>query len=165
MYLQYYTVPSIYGHISFFPKVEKPGSNNIVDRLVYPALTVPSKPTTTPTAKPPPPQTKPTSPSPKYSLLPTPPQSPASVTTTCVSPTCVSPPPPSGPVVVSADVKQKLRELLEKYSNGLWAHALPKLFQVCPHSPLLWTLNVYSLYGHYVHFSLGKSACLKHVSW
>uniref|UniRef100_A0AAQ5YYM0 Tudor domain-containing protein 7B n=1 Tax=Amphiprion ocellaris TaxID=80972 RepID=A0AAQ5YYM0_AMPOC len=27
------------------------------------------------------------------------------------------------------DLKQKLEELLVKYSNGLWAHALPKLFQ------------------------------------
>uniref|UniRef100_A0AAR2KKL5 Tudor domain-containing protein 7B n=1 Tax=Pygocentrus nattereri TaxID=42514 RepID=A0AAR2KKL5_PYGNA len=30
---------------------------------------------------------------------------------------------------VSADVKQKLGELLLKYSSGLWAHALPKLYQ------------------------------------
>lgn len=132
-------MPSIYRRISFIPKVEKPGSNNIVDRLVYPALTVPSKPTTVPPAKPPLLQTKPTSPSPKFSLLPTPPQSPMSV-----SPTCVSPPSPTGPVVVSADVKQKLRELLEKYSNGLWAHALPKLFQVGPHPTLLWTLYGYT---------------------
>ncbi|XP_062372752.1 tudor domain-containing protein 7B-like [Sardina pilchardus] len=105
--------------------VEKPGSNNIVDRLVYPALNIPPKPTPTPTAKPPSSQSKPTSPSPKYPFLPTPPQSPVSLSP---SPTCVSPL-PSGPVVVSADVKQKLRELLEKYGNGLWAHALPKLFQ------------------------------------
>lgn len=29
---------------------------------------------------------------------------------------------------VSADVRQKIKELLSKYSQGLWAHALPKLF-------------------------------------
>ncbi|XP_061565476.1 tudor domain-containing protein 7B isoform X2 [Cololabis saira] len=40
-----------------------------------------------------------------------------------------SPSPPSSPATLSPDLKQKLEELLEKYSNGLWAHALPKLFQ------------------------------------
>ncbi|XP_031415478.1 tudor domain-containing protein 7A [Clupea harengus] len=99
--------------------VEKPGSNNIVDRLVYPALNIPSKPTPTP----PPPRTISTPTSPKFSLLPTPPQSPVSL-----SPTSVSSP-PSGPLVLSDDVQHKLQELLGKYSNGLWAHAVPKLFQ------------------------------------
>uniref|UniRef100_A0AAR2KP21 Tudor domain-containing protein 7B n=1 Tax=Pygocentrus nattereri TaxID=42514 RepID=A0AAR2KP21_PYGNA len=37
--------------------------------------------------------------------------------------------PPASPTAVSADVKQKLGELLLKYSSGLWAHALPKLYQ------------------------------------
>uniref|UniRef100_A0A3Q3X0T7 Tudor domain-containing protein 7B n=1 Tax=Mola mola TaxID=94237 RepID=A0A3Q3X0T7_MOLML len=37
--------------------------------------------------------------------------------------------PPSSPATLSPDLKLKLEELLEKYSNGLWAHALPKLFQ------------------------------------
>uniref|UniRef100_A0A674P7L8 Tudor domain containing 7 b n=1 Tax=Takifugu rubripes TaxID=31033 RepID=A0A674P7L8_TAKRU len=37
--------------------------------------------------------------------------------------------PPSSPATLSSDLKLKLEELLEKYSNGLWAHALPKLFQ------------------------------------
>ncbi|KAM9363643.1 tudor domain-containing protein 7A [Symphorus nematophorus] len=38
------------------------------------------------------------------------------------------PPPKSSSVVVSAEVRQRIRELLSKYSHGLWAHALPKLF-------------------------------------
>ncbi|XP_072232753.1 tudor domain-containing protein 7B [Leuresthes tenuis] len=41
----------------------------------------------------------------------------------------LSPSPPSSPATLSPDLKQKLEELLVKYSNGLWAHALPKLFQ------------------------------------
>lgn len=49
------------------------------------------------------------------------PQSPASSSS--------SPSPPSSPATLSPDLKIKLEELLEKYSNGLWAHALPKLFQ------------------------------------
>ncbi|XP_051922993.1 tudor domain-containing protein 7B isoform X2 [Hippocampus zosterae] len=40
------------------------------------------------------------------------------------SPLPRSPPAPLGP-----ELKQKLEELLQKYSSGLWAHALPKLFQ------------------------------------
>ncbi|XP_013878946.1 tudor domain-containing protein 7A isoform X2 [Austrofundulus limnaeus] len=40
-----------------------------------------------------------------------------------------APCPPSKPaVVVSSEVRQKIKELLSKYSQGLWAHALPKLF-------------------------------------
>ncbi|KAM9769521.1 tudor domain-containing protein 7A [Menidia menidia] len=34
----------------------------------------------------------------------------------------------SSAAVVSAEVRQRIKELLSKYSNGLWAHALPKLF-------------------------------------
>ncbi|TDG99852.1 hypothetical protein EPR50_G00198340 [Perca flavescens] len=40
-----------------------------------------------------------------------------------------SPSPPSSPATFSPELKLKLEELLVKYSNGLWAHALPKLFQ------------------------------------
>ncbi|XP_068612255.1 tudor domain-containing protein 7B [Brachionichthys hirsutus] len=40
-----------------------------------------------------------------------------------------SPSPPSPPAALNPDLKQKLEELLGKYSNGLWTHALPKLFQ------------------------------------
>ncbi|XP_068448627.1 tudor domain-containing protein 7A [Clinocottus analis] len=35
---------------------------------------------------------------------------------------------PSAAVVVSAEVRQKIKELLSKYCRGLWAHSLPKLF-------------------------------------
>uniref|UniRef100_A0A087XE00 Tudor domain containing 7 b n=1 Tax=Poecilia formosa TaxID=48698 RepID=A0A087XE00_POEFO len=35
----------------------------------------------------------------------------------------------SSPAALSPDLKQRLEELLMKYSSGLWAHALPKLFQ------------------------------------
>ncbi|XP_026214692.1 tudor domain-containing protein 7A isoform X2 [Anabas testudineus] len=34
----------------------------------------------------------------------------------------------SSAVVVSAEVRHRLKELLSKYSQGLWAHALPKLY-------------------------------------
>uniref|UniRef100_A0A6Q2Z957 HTH OST-type domain-containing protein n=1 Tax=Esox lucius TaxID=8010 RepID=A0A6Q2Z957_ESOLU len=53
-----------------------------------------------------------------------------------LTPTSPTPPPiasprqPSSPAVdVPADVRVKLRELLSKYNQGLWAHALPKLYQ------------------------------------
>uniref|UniRef100_A0A672PZ98 Tudor domain-containing protein 7B n=1 Tax=Sinocyclocheilus grahami TaxID=75366 RepID=A0A672PZ98_SINGR len=36
---------------------------------------------------------------------------------------------PASPKDLPPDVKQKLGELLLKYSSGLWAHALPKLYQ------------------------------------
>lgn len=36
---------------------------------------------------------------------------------------------PASPKALSLDLKQKLGELLLKYSSGLWAHALPKLYQ------------------------------------
>uniref|UniRef100_A0AAX7TJX7 Tudor domain-containing protein 7B n=1 Tax=Astatotilapia calliptera TaxID=8154 RepID=A0AAX7TJX7_ASTCA len=57
---------------------------------------------------------------------------PNSATTTNVPSTpssSSSPSPPSSPATLSPDLKQKLEELLVKYSSGLWAHALPKLFQ------------------------------------
>uniref|UniRef100_A0A671UWF5 Tudor domain containing 7 a n=1 Tax=Sparus aurata TaxID=8175 RepID=A0A671UWF5_SPAAU len=38
------------------------------------------------------------------------------------------PPSKSSTVVVSAEVRQRIKELLSKNSHGLWAHALPKLF-------------------------------------
>ncbi|KAL2098292.1 hypothetical protein ACEWY4_007499 [Coilia grayii] len=91
--------------------VEKPGRNQIVDRLVYPTGNIPSKPT--PVASPP--QTKPTSLQTKPSSLDV--QTP------------LLPTPPHSPLVISADDKQKLRKLLEKQSSGLWADSLPNLFQ------------------------------------
>uniref|UniRef100_A0A8C4DZA1 Tudor domain containing 7 a n=1 Tax=Dicentrarchus labrax TaxID=13489 RepID=A0A8C4DZA1_DICLA len=46
------------------------------------------------------------------------------------SPTSDSAPRPTSksPAVVSAEARQRIKELLSKYSHGLWAHALPKLF-------------------------------------
>ncbi|XP_036941440.1 tudor domain-containing protein 7A isoform X2 [Acanthopagrus latus] len=38
------------------------------------------------------------------------------------------PPSKSSTVAVSAEVRQRIKELLSKNSHGLWAHALPKLF-------------------------------------
>lgn len=44
------------------------------------------------------------------------------------SPRCDSAPSSKSSVVVSAEMRQRIKELLSKYSQGLWAHALPKLF-------------------------------------
>ncbi|TMS02359.1 Tudor domain-containing protein 7B [Larimichthys crocea] len=52
-----------------------------------------------------------------------------------------SPSPPSSPATLSPDLKLKLEELLVKYSNGLWAHALPKLFQDTYKTKLPWTCS------------------------
>uniref|UniRef100_A0A7N8YFX3 Tudor domain containing 7 a n=1 Tax=Mastacembelus armatus TaxID=205130 RepID=A0A7N8YFX3_9TELE len=43
-------------------------------------------------------------------------------------PTSCSAPPSKSAAVVSDEVRQRIKELLSKYSQGLWAHALPKLF-------------------------------------
>uniref|UniRef100_A0A669C054 Tudor domain containing 7 b n=1 Tax=Oreochromis niloticus TaxID=8128 RepID=A0A669C054_ORENI len=117
--------------------VEKTCSSNPSERLLYPAkeqtntssssspiLTHPNSATTTtvPADKPfqssvqqRPPSTRPTRSGSRSS------QSPPSSSS--------SPSPPSSPATLSPDLKQKLEELLVKYSSGLWAHALPKLFQ------------------------------------
>uniref|UniRef100_A0A8C2ZAK7 Tudor domain containing 7 b n=1 Tax=Cyclopterus lumpus TaxID=8103 RepID=A0A8C2ZAK7_CYCLU len=49
--------------------------------------------------------------------------------TTSSPPPILNPVPPSSPATLSPDLKLKLEELLVKYSNGLWAHALPKIFR------------------------------------
>ncbi|XP_063326266.1 tudor domain-containing protein 7B isoform X2 [Pelmatolapia mariae] len=117
--------------------VEKTCSSNPSERLLYPAkeqrntssssspiLTHPNSATTTnvPADKPfqssvqqRPPSIRPTRSGSRSS------QSPPSSSS--------SPSPPSSPATLSPDLKQKLEELLVKYSSGLWAHALPKLFQ------------------------------------
>ncbi|RXN04874.1 tudor domain-containing 7A-like protein [Labeo rohita] len=138
--------------------VEKPGSNNIVDRLVYPVLEPVPKPSTVPAVSP----CKHASPNAKQ---PTPaqqttrtlrtlainiptlaqkshmPLSPTSPTSTKLDFTLPETPkahphslitPPSTPPShqpLTPEIKQKLRQLLNKYSQGLWAHALPQLFQ------------------------------------
>ncbi|XP_048827345.1 tudor domain-containing protein 7B-like isoform X1 [Brienomyrus brachyistius] len=98
--------------------VEKPCSTNPAELLLYPAKEVPktrpsSSPSSTPSPKPSPTMRKQSS-----SMCPgvSPSASPLSS-------------PPSSPVGLSPDIKVKLGELLAKYSNGLWANALPKLFQ------------------------------------
>lgn len=53
---------------------------------------------------------------------------PQSPTAQQQSPAC-SPSPPTSPAGLSSELQAKLEELLLKYPNGLWAHALPKLYQ------------------------------------
>uniref|UniRef100_A0A673FY39 Tudor domain-containing protein 7A-like n=1 Tax=Sinocyclocheilus rhinocerous TaxID=307959 RepID=A0A673FY39_9TELE len=137
--------------------VEKPGSNNIVDRLVYPVLEPAPKPSTVPAVAPckqspnakqptpaqqttrilrtlainiPPPAQKsqpplsPTSPNSTkldFNLPETPKAHPHSPITPPSTPPSHQP--------LTPEIKQKLRQLLNKYSQGLWAHALPQLFQ------------------------------------
>ncbi|XP_030636037.1 tudor domain-containing protein 7B [Chanos chanos] len=105
-------------HWTHICTVEKPCSSKPQELLVYPAkdanqTTTPSSPTTT---------TK---------------DRHSAVTQKSATPAQPSPRKPSGstqsptssPKVLSPDLKQKLTELLLKYSSGLWAHALPKLYQ------------------------------------
>uniref|UniRef100_A0A8K9V3D4 Tudor domain-containing protein 7 n=1 Tax=Oncorhynchus mykiss TaxID=8022 RepID=A0A8K9V3D4_ONCMY len=87
--------------------VEKPCSSNPKELLLYPA----KEPTHTQTPSPPP-----TSP-PTTTMSPLP-----------LTPPSTSPSHTASPSTLSPDLKQKLGELLVKYSNGLWAHALPKLY-------------------------------------
>uniref|UniRef100_A0A8C2ENE7 Tudor domain containing 7 a n=1 Tax=Cyprinus carpio TaxID=7962 RepID=A0A8C2ENE7_CYPCA len=137
--------------------VEKPGSNNIVDRLVYPVTEPAQKPSTvpavslckrSPNAKQPTPTQQTTRilrtlainipPSAQKSQTPLSPTSPNSTkldftlpeTPKAHPPLLITPPstPPSHQPL-TPEIKQKLRQLLNKYSHGLWAHALPQLFQ------------------------------------
>uniref|UniRef100_A0A4W5KJD9 Tudor domain containing 7 a n=1 Tax=Hucho hucho TaxID=62062 RepID=A0A4W5KJD9_9TELE len=71
------------------------------------------KPTTTPFSLTP---TSPTLTSPTWMASPTP---------TPTTPIPLSPP----AVSIPAETRLRLKELLSKYSHGLWAHALPKLYQ------------------------------------
>uniref|UniRef100_A0A6Q2Z050 Tudor domain-containing protein 7B-like n=1 Tax=Esox lucius TaxID=8010 RepID=A0A6Q2Z050_ESOLU len=105
-------------HSSWFSlyAVEKPCSSNPNELLLYPTkeqiqtTTTPPVPTRVLS-----PTSAPFTPSAGTDPLPlTPPSS--------------SPSPPASPSSLSPDLKQKLGELLVKYSNGLWAHALPKLY-------------------------------------
>lgn len=119
--------------------VEKTCSSNPSELLLYPAkeqstasspslilnpnsTTAPAPTLNMPTDKPlqPPAQQRPPTTNRTRSSS-NPPQSPRSSSS--------SPSPPSSPATLSPDLKLKLEELLVKYSNGLWAHALPKLFQ------------------------------------
>uniref|UniRef100_A0A673XM47 Tudor domain containing 7 b n=1 Tax=Salmo trutta TaxID=8032 RepID=A0A673XM47_SALTR len=86
-------------HWTHICTVEKPCSSNPNELLLYPPQ---SKPLTTPSTT---------------TMSPRPLTTPSS-----------SPSPPASPSTLSPDLRQKLGELLVKYSNGLWAHALPKLY-------------------------------------
>uniref|UniRef100_A0A671UY67 Tudor domain containing 7 b n=1 Tax=Sparus aurata TaxID=8175 RepID=A0A671UY67_SPAAU len=88
--------------------VEKTCSSNPSELLLYPS----KEQTTTSSPSP--------TPAPNSTSPPNTPSPPSSSS---------SPSPPSSPATLSPDLKLKLEELLVKYSNGLWAHALPKLFQ------------------------------------
>ncbi|KAG7458918.1 hypothetical protein MATL_G00225730 [Megalops atlanticus] len=91
-------------HWSHICTVEKPCSSNPSERLLYPSKEIyPTKAPTLPLAR-------------QKSYIPA---------RAAPTPAPVAPPPAELP----PDVKLKLAELLGKYSNGLWAHALPKLFQ------------------------------------
>uniref|UniRef100_A0A7N8XR69 Tudor domain containing 7 a n=1 Tax=Mastacembelus armatus TaxID=205130 RepID=A0A7N8XR69_9TELE len=132
--------------------VEQPFTTNQADRLIYPPL--PPKPcivprnntnnsfstsstnsstVTTPTSS------RPSSPeqltTPLFCFpVPKPrvsPISPLAKPTFIFSPQPVAAslsPPSKSAAVVSDEVRQRIKELLSKYSQGLWAHALPKLF-------------------------------------
>uniref|UniRef100_A0A673Y2B2 Tudor domain containing 7 b n=1 Tax=Salmo trutta TaxID=8032 RepID=A0A673Y2B2_SALTR len=89
--------------------VEKPCSSNPKELLLYPA----KQPTLTQTPSPSKPPTSP----PTTTMSPLP-----------LTPPSSSPSHPASPSTLSPDLKRKLGELLVKYSNGLWAHALPKLY-------------------------------------
>ncbi|KAL7875921.1 hypothetical protein AOLI_G00108840 [Acnodon oligacanthus] len=99
--------------------VEKPFSSKPQELLLYPAKDINQ------TATPPSPGVPSTTDRQSPSLQKSPSQTQKAPRT---PPTSTSSPPAS-PTALSADVKQKLGELLLKYSSGLWAHALPKLYQ------------------------------------
>ncbi|KAJ8007694.1 hypothetical protein DPEC_G00096830 [Dallia pectoralis] len=106
--------------------VEKPCSSNPNELLLYPAK-IQTQISTTPIV-----QTRVLS---QISTLYTPSAGIQSKSPTSppgplpLTPPSSTPSPPSSPSSpLSPDLKQKLGELLVKYSNGLWAHALPKLY-------------------------------------
>ncbi|KAM9406235.1 tudor domain-containing protein 7B isoform 1-T1 [Salvelinus alpinus] len=111
--------------------VEKPCSSNPKELLLYPA----KQPTLTQTPSPVPtrvlsPTSAPFTPSTDIKPQSKPPTSPPTSTMSPLplTPPSSSPSHPASPSTLSPDLKQKLGELLVKYSNGLWAHALPKLY-------------------------------------
>uniref|UniRef100_A0A8C7F6Y3 Tudor domain-containing protein 7B n=1 Tax=Oncorhynchus kisutch TaxID=8019 RepID=A0A8C7F6Y3_ONCKI len=63
-----------------------------------------------------------------YPSKPTTTPSTTTMSPLALTPPSSSPPPPASSSTLSPDLRQKLGELLVKYSNGLWAHALPKLY-------------------------------------
>ncbi|KAF5888686.1 tudor domain-containing protein 7A-like, partial [Clarias magur] len=102
--------------------VENTGGSNVAGRLVYPAKD---------------PSPKAHTPLKSFQIPSSVAHSPPSPTLTPLrlaleSPTRSLPTPPATPPTptpLSPHVKDKVRELLNKYTHGLWAHALPRLFQ------------------------------------
>lgn len=113
-----------YVFVCVFFQVEKPNSK-VAGYLVYPIKDPFLKP-----------HTPPHTPQKPYQISSTVPQSPTSQTRKPPMPLTpeslghsLSTPPSTPPAPLSQDVKDKVREILNKYSHGLWAHALPRLFQ------------------------------------
>lgn len=112
-------------HLPCVFQVEKPSGCKVAGHLIYPTKALSSEPRT------PPPVLQ------KYTPNPRPfPQSPTSPTLTPPKPLypeypgrSLPTPPATPPSPLSQGVKDQVRELLNKYRNGLWAHALPRLFQ------------------------------------
>lgn len=94
--------------------VEKTCCSSPSELLLYPAEEQRASPDSNSNSS----SIQPQSPTPQQSAPASPQQSPIS-----------SPSPPSSPAALSPELQAKLEELLLKYPNGLWAHALPKLYQ------------------------------------
>ena len=106
-------------------QVEKPCSTNPAELLLYPAKESSSTPCT-PTPTPPGGD--------RHSPLPQKQPRPRTPIVTTSAPTSQSPsaPTPTGGTPtpsLTPELRRNLGELLLKYSSGLWAHALPKLYQ------------------------------------
>lgn len=113
----------------FVFQVEKLGGGKVAGYLVYPTKDPSSKPHT-------PPHSPPSALQKSFQVPSTSPQSPTSLTLKPQRPftpeslgRSLPSPPATPPAPLSQDVKDKVRELLIKYSHGLWAHALPRLFK------------------------------------
>ncbi|KAJ8339840.1 hypothetical protein SKAU_G00344730 [Synaphobranchus kaupii] len=121
-------------HWSHICTVEKPCSTNTAERLLYPSKDLrqprlPGPKTPGPTSILPPARPKPSP------LLPTPSLRPPAVAST-PSLKAVAPELKPSAVALAPELKRKLAALLGRYSSGLWAQALPKLFQEAYKTPL-----------------------------
>ncbi|XP_062372660.1 tudor domain-containing protein 7B isoform X3 [Sardina pilchardus] len=119
--------------------LEKPCSTNPAELLLYPAKESSSSSSSSGGGGPPGTPTPPRSErhSPVAQKLP-PPRTPTpTTTTTATTPATGTSPasPPGGPVgtatppSLTPELRRNLGDLLLRYSSGLWAHALPKLYQ------------------------------------
>ncbi|KAL2078906.1 hypothetical protein ACEWY4_024650 [Coilia grayii] len=105
--------------------VEKPGSTNQTELLLYPVKECRGTPSPTGGDRCSPLPQKP---------LPTPPRTPTPTSTGSSPPSPATP--PSSPPSLTPELRRELGELLQRYSSGLWAHALPKLYQDSYKRPL-----------------------------